>query len=157
MWVAYAELWTLGLSHSQEGGRLQGLGERWHLRLLLNSRAGTCPPHLCSDLDSPLPVSRCLTSSRTPQQPGLTWPLSTPPSDGWTKVSRAAMLARSGQGLCLPGGVPPRLSQVLVAQVLSGPGLHPAVSAGMYVAASCHLSLNLGPPASSRMASSQGQ
>nr|KAF6417116.1 N-sulfoglucosamine sulfohydrolase [Molossus molossus] len=32
-------------------------------------------------------MCRCLTSSPTPRQPGLTWPLSTPPSAAWTKGS----------------------------------------------------------------------
>ncbi|KAF6096951.1 N-sulfoglucosamine sulfohydrolase [Phyllostomus discolor] len=44
------------------------------------SRTG---PHRCT----PPRMCRCLTSSRTPRQLGLTWPRSIPPSAGWTKGS----------------------------------------------------------------------
>ncbi|XP_059527442.1 N-sulphoglucosamine sulphohydrolase isoform X2 [Myotis daubentonii] len=57
--------------------------------------------------------SRCLTSSLTPRQPGLTWPLSTPPSAAWTKRQDQPVLAgRRGA----PAGVVPGAPEPL------GPG-----------------------------------
>ncbi|XP_059527441.1 N-sulphoglucosamine sulphohydrolase isoform X1 [Myotis daubentonii] len=58
-------------------------------------------------------MCRCLTSSLTPRQPGLTWPLSTPPSAAWTKRQDQPVLAgRRGA----PAGVVPGAPEPL------GPG-----------------------------------
>lgn len=57
------------------------------------------PPNLSvlTLISTCLPHPRCLTSSLTPQQPELTWPLSTPPSAGWTKVGQGAQAVDRAQ------------------------------------------------------------